>query len=208
MITFIISERNDNNIWHTCALIAFLDNRYKQAPLVFYIRAIFVPLFYRFVGEWTDGRQTFAWQKRSRMHASQSCRKWQWSRADISVIRRSMTGLRAHEVALKTRKCFRSRQGSFSRMIPHELARLCEKVKVERSIVPEGFFIFKGQQLMVDNNCDVSSAYVAILCQFHRYVTISRQEYFGGTLQFFNKTSKKSISARSIELCNISNKTQ
>lgn len=91
--------------------------------------------------------------------------------------------------------------------LAHELARLCEKVKVERSIVQEGFFIFKGQQLMVDNNCDVSSAYVAILCQFHRYVTISRQEYFGGTLQFFNKTTKKSISARSIELCNISNKT-
>lgn len=81
-----------------------------------FLRARFLLLFYR-LGEWTHECRTFA-RECWRMHVSQSCRKWQWSHADISFIRWNMTGLRAHDVAPKIRKCFCSRQGSFSRMIP------------------------------------------------------------------------------------------
>lgn len=89
----------------------------------------------------------------------------------------------------------------------HKLARLCEKVKVERSIVLEGFFIFKGQRNWWST---ITATFLPLTWQFYvNFIATWRYRdkniYFGGTLQFFNKTTKKSISARRIKLCNISN---
>lgn len=105
----------------------------------------------------------------------------QWSRIDVSVIRRDTTVLNAQSCARETQVVFahgkdRSQGWSRARARARELARL--RLNVERWKLSEAsywLFIFKGQQLVADNIRDVSSAYVGNSAPL-RYVTISRWE--------------------------------
>lgn len=128
------------------SIISFY-NCYKRTPNS--TRATFMLLFYRFAGEWTHECQTqaFAWQSLCvRFVVLQNgydlC-------VDISVIRRNADWSREHDLRWKTRKRFRSRQGSFSRMISalaHELARLrlnAKRWKLSEASRTRGFSYLK-----------------------------------------------------------------
>lgn len=172
---------------HRRASIIFFYNCYKRIPLASYESDFYTVILS--ICCWMNARMSNAGVRVTEFVCSlRSPAKWLWSRVDISVIWRNTAELWAR-LALKNTKAFSLTARIVLKDDPalaHELARLRLNAKRWKLSQASRLFIFKGQQLVVDNNCDVSSAYVAILCQFHRYVTVSRRGCWR-SLQFFNK---------------------
>jgi len=186
VITSFHSQQDAN--WHTDVSVISFYNRYKLEPPTCFPRKRLLCCYFidSLVNERTDVKRSHSHEP---VYTFRSPAKWlrslcwyfsysgkYWAVSTTCAGKHEAFSLTAR-IVLKDDLRARAHE---------QLARL--RLNMKRWKLSEAsyyrLFIFKGQQLVIDNNCDVSSAYVVILCQFHRYVTVSRRGYWRSLIIF------------------------